>query len=55
MIDEEQCGFRTSRRSIDQVCEKYQGKGKEVHWNVMDLEKVYDIELMGALWNMLWI
>lgn len=48
MIGEEQCRFRISRECMDQVfavrqvCEKYQGKGKEGHWAFMDTAKVYD-------------
>lgn len=35
------------------VCEKYLGRGKEVLWTLMDLEKAYDRVDREALWNVL--
>ena len=48
MIAEVQGGFRRGRRCTDQIfivrqiCEKYLGKGKDVYFAFLDLEKAYD-------------
>ena len=47
-IREEQCGFRKGRGCMDlefaarQVCEKYLTIGRDVFWELMNLEKAYD-------------
>ena len=59
MIGDEQCGFRSGRGCVDQVfavrqlCEKYLGKGKDICWAFMDLEKAYDRIDREALWVVL--
>ena len=56
MIAEVQGGFRRGRRCTDQnfivrqVCEYYLGKGKDVYFAFLDLEKAYDRD---AMWNVL--
>ena len=58
-IGEEQCGFRKGRGCIYQIfvvrqlCEKFLGKGKDVYFAFMDLEKAYDRVDRGALWQVL--
>lgn len=58
-IGEEQCGFRNGRGCVDQMflvrqlCEKFLGKGKELFWAFMDLEKAYDRVDREALWQVL--
>ena len=53
-----QGGFRRGRGCIDQIfivrqiCEKYLGKSKDVHFAFLDLEKAYDID-RDAMWNVL--
>ena len=48
VIAEVQSGFRRGRGStyqifiVRQICEKYLGKGKNVHFAFLDLEKTYD-------------
>ncbi len=63
VIGEEQCSFRSGRGCVDQVfavrqiVEKYLGKGKDVFWAFMDLEKVYDridrgfVEGIKVVWS----
>ena len=36
-----------------QICEKYLGKGKDVYFAFLDLEKVYDRVDRDAMWNVL--
>ena len=54
VIAEEQGGFRRGRGCTDQIfivrqiCEKYLGKGEDVYFAFLDLQKVYD-----AMWNVL--
>ncbi|XP_076031278.1 uncharacterized protein LOC143019503 [Oratosquilla oratoria] len=61
VIGEEQCGFRTGRGCVDQIfvvrqiCEKAIGKGKDVFWAFMDLEKAYDRVDRKALWEVMQI
>ena len=38
---------------VRQVCEKYLGKGKDVYFAFMDLEKAYDRVDRNALWKVL--
>ena len=48
MIAEVQSGFRRGKRCtnqifiVRQICEKYLGKGKDMHFASLDLEKAYD-------------
>ena len=48
VIAEVQSGFRRGRGCTDQIfivrqiCEKYLGKGKDVYFAFLDLEKAYD-------------
>ena len=60
MIAEVQGGFRRGRGCTDQIfivrqiCEKYLGKGKDVYFAFLDLEKAYDrynVECFGIVWN----
>ena len=64
MIAEVQGGFRRSRGCTDQcfivrqICEKYSGKGKDVYFAFLDLEKAYDrvdkrcsVECFEIKWN----
>ena len=39
--------------AIRQVCEKYQVKGKEVCWALLDLEKACDTIKLRGMWQML--
>ena len=58
-ILEIQSGFRRGRGCADQtfivrqICEKYLGKGKEVFFAFLDLEKAYDKIDRAAMWNVL--
>ena len=58
-IGEEQCGFRKGRGCVDQIfvvrqlCEKFLGKGRDVYFAFMDLEKAYDRVDRRALWQVL--
>ena len=58
-IREEQGGFMRGRGCIDQifairqVCEKHLGKGEEVLFAFMDLEKAYDRITREGMWKML--
>ena len=59
VIAEVQGGFRRGRGCTDQIftvrqiCEKYLGKGKDVYFAFLDLEKVYDRVDRDAMWNVL--
>ena len=59
MILEVQSGFRRGRGCTDQIfivrqtCEKYLGKGKDVYFAFLDLEKAYDRVDRDAVWNVL--
>ena len=59
VIAEVQGGFRRDRECTDhffivrQICEKYLGKGKEVYFAFLDLEKAYDRVDRDAMWNVL--
>ena len=59
VIVEVQSGFRRGRGCTDQIfiirqiCEKYLGKGKDVYFAFLDLEKVYDRVDRDAMWNVL--
>ena len=59
VIVEVQGGFRRGRGCTDQIfivrqiCEKYLGKGKDVYFVFLDLEKAYDRVDRDALWNVL--
>ena len=59
VIVEVQGGFRRGRGCTDQIfivrqiCEKYLGKGKDVYFAFLDLEKVYDRVDRDAMWNVL--
>ena len=52
-------GFRRGRGCTDQIftfrqiCEKYLGKGKDVNFAFLDLEKAYDRVDRNAMWNVL--
>ena len=52
-------GFRRGRGCTDhifivrQICEKYLGKGKDVYFAFLDLEKAYDRVDRDAMWNVL--
>ena len=56
---EVQGGFRRGRGCTDQIfivrkiCEKYLGKGKDVYFTFLDLEKAYDRVDRDAMWNVL--
>ena len=58
-IAEVQCGFRRGRGSTDQIFivrqkwEKYLGKGKDMYFEFLDLEKAYDRVDSDAMWNVL--
>ncbi len=39
--------------AVRQVCEKYLGKGKEVFWTFMNLEKTHDRSDREGLWTVL--
>ena len=34
-----------------QICDKYLGKGKDVYFALLDLEKAYDRVDRDAMWN----
>ena len=59
VIVEVQGGFRRGRGCTDQIfivrqiCEKYLGKGKDVYFAFLDLEKAYDRVDRNAMWNVL--
>ena len=59
VIAEVQGGFRRGRGCTDQIfivrqiCEKYLGKGKDVYFAFLDLEKAYDRVDRDAIWNVL--
>ena len=59
VIAEVQSGFRRGRGCTDQIfivrqiCEKYLGKGKDVCFAFLDLEKAYDRVDRDAMWNVL--
>ena len=59
VIAEVQGGFRRVRGCTDQIfivrqiCEKYLGKGKDVYFTFLDLEKAYDRVDRHAMWNVL--
>ena len=39
--------------SVKQICEKYLGKGKDVYFAYLDLEKAHDRVDGDAMWNVL--
>ena len=39
--------------TVRQICEKYLGKGKDVYFAFLDLEKAYDRVDRDAMWNVL--
>ena len=57
VIAEVQSGFRRGRGCTDQIfivrqtCEKYLGKGKDVYFAFLNLEKAYDTVDRDAVWN----
>ena len=59
VIGEVQSGFRRGRGCTDQIftvrqiCEKYLGKGEDVYFAFLDLEKAYDRVDRDAMWNVL--
>ena len=59
VIAEVQGDFRRGRGCTDQsfivrqICVKYLGKGKDMYFAFMDLEKVYDRIHRDAMWNVL--
>ena len=59
VIAEVQSGFRRGRGCTDQIFivrqiyEKYLGKGKDVYFAFLDLEKAYDRVDRDAMWNVL--
>ena len=59
VIAEVQSGFRRGRGCTDQIfivrqmCEKYLGKGKDVHFAFLGLEKAYDSVDRDAVWIVL--
>ena len=59
VIAEVQGGFMRGRGCTDQIfivrqiCEKYLGKGKDVYFAFLDLEKSYDRVDRDAMWNVL--
>ena len=59
VIEEVQSGFRRGRGCTDQIfivrqiCEKYLGKGKDVYFAFLDLEKAYDRVDRDAMWEVL--
>ena len=59
VIAEVQSGFRRGRGCTDQIfiirqiCEKYLGKGEDVYFTFLDLEKAYDRVDRDAMWNVL--
>ena len=59
VIAEVQGGFRRGRGCTDQIFivrkiyEKYLGKGKDVYFAFLDLEKAYDRVDRDAMWNVL--
>ena len=59
VISEVQGGFRRGMGCADQtfivrqICEKYLGKGKDVYFAFLDLEKAYDRVDRDAMWNVL--
>ena len=38
---------------VREICEKYLGKGKDVYFAFLDLEKAYDRVDRKAMWNVL--
>ena len=54
-----QGGFRRGGRCTDQIftvrqiCDKHLGKGKDVYFAFLDLEKAYDRADRDAMWNVL--
>ena len=58
VIAEVQGGFRRGRGCTDQIfivrqiCEKYSGKGMDVYFAFLDLEKAYDKVDRNAMWNL---
>ena len=59
VIAEVQGGFKRGRGCTDQIfivrqiCEKYLGKGKDMYFAFLNLEKVYDRVDTDAMWNVL--
>ena len=59
VIAKVQSGFRRGRGCTDQIfivrqiCEKYLGKGKDVYFAFLDVEKVCDRFDRDAVWNVL--
>ena len=59
VIAEVQGSFRRGRGCTDQIfvvrqiCEKYLGKGKDVYFAFLDLEKAHDSVDRDAMWNVL--
>ena len=59
VIAELQSGFRRGKGCTDQIfivrqiCEKYLGKGKDVYFVFLNLEKAYDRVDRDAMWNVL--
>ena len=59
VIAEMQGGFRGGRECTDQIfivrqiCENYLGKGKDVYFAFLDLEKAYDRVDIVSMWNVL--
>ena len=59
VVAEMQSGFRRGRGCTDQIfivrqiCEKYLGKGKDVYFAFLDLEKAYDRVDRDAMWSVL--
>ena len=59
VIAKVQSGFTRGRGCTDQIfivrqiCEKHLGKGKDVYFAFLDLEKAYDRVDRDAVWNVL--
>ena len=57
VIGEVQGGFRRGRGCTDQIfivrqiCKKYLGKGEDMYFAFLDLEKAYDRVDRDAVWN----
>ena len=58
VITEVQSGFRRGRGCTDQIfivrqiCKKYLGKGKDIYFAFLDLEKAYDrVDRDAIIWN----